>query len=1570
MMLLKLCFILLLLNKTTDSFRLYYTEQMTLQYDCLYYKVLDDIVLYTYYEPNFQSPYQIISYCIRPSILEEKNLIVKGDIFSEYTFEELKFELKITNSNDLFIWQAPIDLIELYETYLNGQNLELKDTKFYNCTSGWFGKLCQYSFDKYFQTSFHDIVKDTFTVKIHGFHKKSVENVTFYEHFKCERGSLETFIDWREICDGIINCLNDGIDELNCYELEINQCEENEYRCRNGMCIPEELFNDDPMNPDCLDSTDEDIFYMKEVRRDGFITCYRDPAFRCEEADHPIRLQNFVCGDGERARRNYPQYLNEPFCFNGRQQLLENAFLSYSTHSNYLTKQCWRLLICLTSTFPINCSSILCEKTSKDDCTIDFQTECNLTKLFFVFPHKPILQDHIQFVYPTNRTITIRSNKKTRLPQALLLPTYICYDTIRCPFLPSNSLLSMNDILGMMNNHSSSLSCQLINKLGNFKTMDDIIEFFQSCLSIDQVTNQISFCNLSSTLFYHCPNTTKCISKHRILDGINDCYDGSDEMYSNSCELNDVKFRFRCSSRINETKYDIEIKYEESRQQEWFFPQICNGFVDVEPILIDGEIETDETNCDNKIWPCSNQYTRCDYAWSCLNGADEAYCGLSKVCPQPGYHECISPDTYNVVCLPIDKANDGKIDCLGATDERLYCRENAGEYLYLYRCWNETICELVSAVCRHDNTCPSKNIAKQCQNRSTSVVSVLIDLDYDESLFLHKGPKYFMFNQTSNASIFDRYEEKNLVNQFNTKRSMIRYVSFSDAWFCNRGILIPNTLDCLCPPSYYGNRCQFQNERISLTLRFQRLCAPNCHGIFSISILLIEDDEQEIIHSYEYLTYSPTLDCNMKYNLNLLYKIRPKNRTKNYHIRIDAYNRTDLTYYSSWIFPVKFLFLPVYRLSVQLTIPSEATINLCEETFSCGKHGICTKYENTNEKYCHCYSEWFGRDCSIHKKCNCSSDSLCIGYVHNESICICPLNKFGPRCFLRNICDQSNTCPNNGLCIADDERISEKSFQCLYYQESLQMNSTEIYSQIEISFSNIEIPQLLLIYLITVEAMKHPWFTTFRNKISFDQKSTIVYTKTPFHMIFIQIDVNFYLIFIQEIYQYQSRLKVQVKSSQYCPSINQYLNSTILSYPILRRVKYYHLVCQKAAQHVSCFHDNATFMCLCTNERHANCFPFDFSLNYQCNGKHDCKNNAKCYQDRSVCRHSTICICPECFYGTRCQFSTKGFGLSLDAILGYQIRPRISIHRQLITVKISIILIIIISMIGFLNSLFSFLTFQSENLRRVGCGLYLLSTSIISFLCMIVFNWKFWIFLLSQMSLIENSNFLHFHCMFIEYFLRSIVIIGDWLNACVAIERIFTVINGVKFNKRQSKQIARWIIVIIILLTFISMIYDPLYRKLVTDQGEERIWCLVQYRNSIEVLNSTINIIHFIVPFLINFISALIIIINTTRIRFLARKNHSYKTHFFQQLYQYKHLIISPIILVLLALPRLIIAFISGCMKSFRDPWLYLIGYFISFIPPALIFIVFVLPSDVYRKEFQKVIRQQQIAIRKFLSIR
>jgi hypothetical protein len=45
----------------------------------------------------------------------------------------------------------------------------------------------------------------------------------------------------------------DGVDEDYCEKLEFNECEDDEYRCLNGMCIPDDYWLDGDY--DCMDWT-------------------------------------------------------------------------------------------------------------------------------------------------------------------------------------------------------------------------------------------------------------------------------------------------------------------------------------------------------------------------------------------------------------------------------------------------------------------------------------------------------------------------------------------------------------------------------------------------------------------------------------------------------------------------------------------------------------------------------------------------------------------------------------------------------------------------------------------------------------------------------------------------------------------------------------------------------------------------------------------------------------------------------------------------------------------------------------------------------------------------------------------------------------------------------------------------------------------------------------------------------------------------------------------------------------------------------------------------------------------
>jgi hypothetical protein len=238
-----------------------------------------------------------------------------------------------------------------------------------------------------------------------------------------------------------------------------------------------------------------------------------------------------------------------------------------------------------------------------------------------------------------------------------------------------------------------------------------------------------------------------------------------------------------------------------------------------------------------------------------------------------------------------------------------------------------------------------------------------------------------------------------------------------------------------------------------------------------------------------------------------------------------------------------------------------------------------------------------------------------------------------------------------------------------------------------------------------------------------------------------------------------------------------------------------------------------------------------------------------------------------------------------------------------------------------INSVVSTITFQSQNLRKVGCGIYLLASSIISLLCTTVFTLRFWLLIFSQLSIIANRRFPIINCISIEFVLRSLPTIGDWLSACVTVERALTAVTmGIKFNTNKSKKFARWVIIGVVFFTLLSILHDPIHRELIDDVDEQRTLCVVRYSSAMKIFDATIHLFHFVIPFSINLISAIVIIVALARTHSSARTQQTYAKHLKNELQTQKHLIISPIILIILAVPRLVISFLSGCMKSPRYP--------------------------------------------------
>ncbi|CAF2627175.1 unnamed protein product [Rotaria sp. Silwood2] len=111
-----------------------------------------------------------------------------------------------------------------------------------------------------------------------------------------------------------------------------------------------------------------------------------------------------------------------------------------------------------------------------------------------------------------------------------------------------------------------------------------------------------------------------------------------------------------------------------------------------------------------------------------------------------------------------------------------------------------------------------------------------------------------------------------------------------------------------------------------------------------------------------------------------------KVQQKKYPPYIDIYEKVSLVYRTSLLISLKFSFLPVHRIALEINIPHTShKLQICSNQESV--HGACIQYSNGSKgvTFCKCNQGWSGQYCT------CSSDSLCIGVLaNNRLLCVCP----------------------------------------------------------------------------------------------------------------------------------------------------------------------------------------------------------------------------------------------------------------------------------------------------------------------------------------------------------------------------------------------------------------------------------------------------------------------------------------------------------------------------------------------------------------------------------------------------
>ncbi len=587
----------------TSTFRLHNTRE---HLDCLY--------LYT--SDGNKSISSLVPYCLGSQDVPNINRCYGREL----PFDQLKWN-NVTVT-DLYTWNAPVDTINDYQMFLQNR-LPVHDGVYCNCTDQrWFGANCEYTFVSAGASSqFGDILHTRFISRksILGEISFLQPNTTCYQELACDSIIC---LDWRDICNEVWECTN-GEDEVDCVEIDIRGCRNEEFRCRNGMCIDRNFLFDG--FHDCADGSDEHKkIEMYQLMYPESISVER------EEGNWGWGWDMFSCGDGT--------YHSPLFrCPNGRGNAYLNNLYANPHEQDSNETLCWQTMICsMAAVFGsfVDSSSLKCRNICQyydSDC---FKLRLEMCPKYYYFPSKRMTyHSSVYFMYNTTAT-----NPQFR---DMVLPTFVCFDKYAC------SIPNCEDFIEIDGHKCDHYTNQWIdNQIFSWNTLSASERkdaYFQFIANLYRHDKKPTWSKCSQKL-YNCRSTNTCISKFWLYDGERDCTLGDDEDSKRMCEQNSTD-HFQCKKLTStsvpkcisrkhlmntlpdcsllddelyaltcDTGKSLGCKYLRNdkphiRTDYFTFQELCNGVIT--SIDRKNNNETDEDDCEEWQKTCKNRAEPC-----------------------------------------------------------------------------------------------------------------------------------------------------------------------------------------------------------------------------------------------------------------------------------------------------------------------------------------------------------------------------------------------------------------------------------------------------------------------------------------------------------------------------------------------------------------------------------------------------------------------------------------------------------------------------------------------------------------------------------------------------------------------------------------------------------------------------------------------------------------------------------------------------------------------------------------------------------------------------------------------
>jgi len=372
---------------------------------------------------------------------------------------------------------------------------------------------------------------------------------------------------------------------------------------------------------------------------------------------------------------------------------------------------------------------------------------------------------------------------------------------------------------------------------------------------------------------YQC-QTGQCIPFDWIFDHRWDCSDASDEeamlgisqWSPHNQQLTGLnEKREYCSQNYSQLPFAQFCKKEKE------FPCLRSNVLDPlnvtlnRPCILYSKIGDDVEDCYNSYDEMNTFESKPEKMWGfglrCGNKTRFYTCACDELCEECGYIYCPNKlsncsTTKDAVCIDDrrcvpDGRCDGKRDCLYGEDE--------------YWCL------------------PARNSPEKIAYREEK--SWIMNQERERRAIFAKQ-SYPSIQLENDSQILTPEIEKNLNNS-----------NISYSFWCNKGvsIIMFNQTICLCPPAYFGDKCQYFSDRISIVTHLDLSTWPS-HStmmmpiLFRIKVYFLFNEI--LIDHYEFIS-NPTVEINhwIKHKFYLIYSRLIEMIS---HKRIRFRNRTDI----------------------------------------------------------------------------------------------------------------------------------------------------------------------------------------------------------------------------------------------------------------------------------------------------------------------------------------------------------------------------------------------------------------------------------------------------------------------------------------------------------------------------------------------------------------------------------------------------------------------------------------------------------------------------------------------------